>query len=228
MRAFVIHRDRAVYAHLCITALIEANLEPTLVDQGSSWPPALEYLEGLEASGVQVLRRGGGHPRSLWSWQPFIEACGNNRYVVTDCDTIPSDDCPLDWPARLSGLLDRHPEYDKIGLGLRLDRIPGHYPRRDHVLTWEQQYWDSPLDGAQVNGAKVYRAPTDTTLAVYPPLTGRSFGMHALRTGHPYVADHVAWYEDYGSLDDELRYYHEHAEPGISHWTTPGRSVWGR
>ena len=229
MRAFIICRDRVTYTHLCVTAMTEAGLDPVIIDQGSTWPLAQDYLTAMEAAGVTVLRRSGGHPRTLWDWEPFRRACGQDRYVVTDCDVVPSEDCPLDWPGQLSGLLDRHPEYSKAGLGLRLDRIPGTYQRKDHVLKWEQKFWDEPLPGAQLNGAKVYKAPVDTTLALYRPLAEREFdiSLSALRTGYPYVADHLAWYEDYSDLDEELRWYHAHAEPGISYWTVAGRSTWG-
>lgn len=222
MKAFIIFRDRVTYAHLCLTALTEAGLDPVIIDMGSSWPLAGDYLKAMDAAGVQVMLHGGGHPRGLWDWEPFRQACSDDLYVVTDCDVIPSDDCPLDWPQKLYGLLDAYPEYVKAGLGLRLDRIPEHYQRRDHVLKWEQKFWDEPVDEG------LYKAPIDTTLAMYRPLQ-ESFdlSMNALRTGHPYVADHVAWYEDYSDLDEELRWYHEHAEPGISYWTVAGRSAWG-
>ena len=229
MKGFIITRDRATYTHLCLTALVEAGLDPVIADQGTSFPAAKDYLAAMESAGVPVLYRGGGHPRALWNWLPFRQMCGDDRYVVTDCDTIPSDDCPLDWPEVLSGLLDRHPEVSKVGLGLRLDRIPDTYQRKDHVVKWERKFWDEALDGDQVNGARVFKAPIDTTIALYPPLGDRSFDttLSALRTGYPYVADHVAWYEDYDSLTEELHWYHEHAEPGISYWTVAGRSTWG-
>ncbi len=222
MKAFIIFRDRVHYAHLCLTAMTEAGLDPVIVDMGSTWPLALDYLKAMDVAGVQVLHHGGGHPRSLWEWEPFRQACGDDRYVVTDCDVVPTDGCLPDWPEKLSALLDRYPEFDKAGMGLRLDRIPDDYLRRDHVLKWEQQFWQDPVD------ATTYRAAVDTTLAVYRPLTERpAFTMNAVRSGYPYVADHLAWYEDYSELDEELRYYHEHAEPGISYWTVAGRSAWG-
>ena len=223
MKAFIIFRDRVTYADRCVAALIAAGLEPVVVDQGSTWPPALDWLEVLEETGVTVLHRGGGHPRGLWEWEPFRAACGlAERYVVTDCDVVPSDRCPPDWPLRLMWALDDFPGYHKAGLGLRTDNLPAHYARRDHVIEWESQFRTRPVaDG-------VYDAIVDTTLAMYRPLGEcPRFSMSALRTGFPYEADHLAWHEDLGHLDAELTYYHEHAEPGISYWTVPGRSAWG-
>ena len=217
MRAFIIFRDRVSYAKRCLEAIMEADLNPVIVDQGSTWPPALEWLGWLESRGVTVLRHGGGHPREIWDWGPFRALCGDDWYLVTDCDVVPSEDCPADWPARLVQVLDGCPGFRKIGLGLRLDRIPEHYRWRENVIRWEANYWQNELSDG------VYAANTDTTLAVYRPSGGGFGGIDgSLRTGHPYVADHLPWYEDLGSLDEELRWYHEHAEPGVTFWA-PGQ-----
>lgn len=223
MKAFIITRDRCTYAQLCLTTLAAAGLEPVIVDHGSTWPEALTWLDMLEATGTTVLRRGGGHPREMWNWLPFRVLAGVDRYVVTDPDVVPSDDCPLDWPERLGDLLDRYPGYRKAGLGLRTDRIPETYQWRDKVMSWEPQFWQTEVEPG------VYAAGVDTTLAMYHPLTTHSvFGLDgALRTGHPYVADHLAWYEDLDELTPEIQHYVEHAEPGISHWTRKDKSNWG-
>ena len=107
------------------------------------------------------MRRGGGHPRGLWDYAPFGETRGDGRYIVTDPDVVPAADCPRDWPARLSALLDKYPQATKAGLGLRTDDIPEHYSRRDQVISWEAGFWTHPAgDGA-------YWAAIDTTLAMY-------------------------------------------------------------
>lgn len=224
MKAFIIFRDRVTYGHLCFTALIEAGLEPVIADHGSTWPLALDWLAVLDAAGVTVLRRGGGHPRGLWSWPPFRDMAGpDERYVVTDCDVTPAASCPPDWPARLGELLDRYPDAAKAGLGLAVHDLPDCYPRRDQVIAWEAQFAaaHSPEEG-------VRRAGVDTTLALYPPLSGRP--AHAidgsLRTAWPYLADHLPWHEDFANLDPEQDWYYSHTEPGIAHWAPPGRSKW--
>ena len=230
MKAFIIFRDRRTYGQQCVAALLKAGLDPVVVDHGSTWEPALDWLDDLQQDGITVLRRGGGHPRGLWTWAPFRELCGMaDRYIVTDPDVVPTVSCPPDWPARLSGVLAEYPGYCKAGLGLRTDNLPEHYQRREHVIAWEAQFWQNPVAGGlnPVAGG-LYPGIVDTTLAMYLPLGDwPGFGMSALRTGFPYVADHLAWHEDLDNLDDELTYYHEHAEPGISYWTTRGRSAWG-
>jgi len=219
MRAFIIFRDRVTYAKKCMASLAAAGLEVCIADSGSTWPEAVQWLSEIESCGTLVLRRGGGeHPQKLWNWEPFLEARGDGRYIVTDPDVVPSEDCPGDWVEHLHEVLDSSGKA-KAGLGLRLDRIPEGYQRRDQVLSWEAQFWKNPLGGG------VYDAIIDTTLALYRPDT--PFTVNAARTGPPYVADHLAWYEDLGNLSPELAHYHQNTDPGISYWTVPGRSVWG-
>lgn len=224
MKAFVIFRDRVTYARKCVAAMDAAGLEPVIVDRGSTWPGAIEWLIGLKGTLATVVDDGGGHPRDLWARGWFWSMTGTSeRYVVTDPDCVPSEDCPQDWLQRLGDVLDRGSHaFHKAGLGLRLDRIPDHYPRRDQVTSWEGQFWKNPVEGE----TEVYDANIDTTLALYRSLTDQgAHSFSALRTGYPYVADHLAWYEDYASLTDEQQWYYDHLEPGISEWTIPGRSV---
>ena len=222
MKAFIIFRDRVTYAQRCFFALRQADLEVVIVDHGSTWPAALSLLYYWEARGVTVLRRGTGHPRGLWSWQPFRDsACeSGERYIVTDPDVVPSEDCPADWVQHLSLMLDKYPQKLKAGLGLRTDNLPDHYSRKQQVIDWEAKFWQFPIgDGA-------YGAPLDTTLAMYRG--GSGFELDgALRTGFPYVADHLAWHENLENPTDEQRWYYDHAERGMSHWAPKGRSAWG-
>lgn len=223
MKAFVIFRDRVTYGRPCIAALRDAGLDVVVADHGTTHPEAFAWLNDLKTHGTTVMRCGPGHhPRDLWTHDWFRDACGSERYVVTDPDVIPSDDCPPDWLQHLGEVLGVHPEVRKVGLGLRIDRIPAHYDRRHRVIEWERQFWQRPVtDG-------VYDAPVDTTLALYAPLGhGETHSFTALRTGAPYLADHLAWYENHADLPDDLRHYHEHAEPDISFWTLAGRSAWG-
>jgi len=222
VKAFIVFRDRVMYAQRCAAALAAAGLEVCIADHGSTWPAAVQWIADMEAAGTLVLRRGGGRPQTIWEWAPFRDACGSERYILTDPDSVPSEDCPGDWLARLSALLDRFRHKQKAGLGLRIDRIPLYYQRREHVLTWEQQFWQRPVSEG------VYDANIDTTLAMYRPLGEVSYpDGSALRTGLPYVADHLAWYENLDDLPPELSWYYEHIEPGIAFWTAAGKSCWG-
>lgn len=223
MKAFIIFRDRVSYGRRCVAALQAAGLDVVVADHGSTFPGAVAWLAGLEGQGVTVVRCGGGHPRDLWGRDWFRGLCGGERYVVTDPDVVPSDCCPPDWLDRLGDVLDQHPGRAKAGLGLRIDAIPAHYQRRGQVLAWERQFWGPPV------APGVHDAAIDTTLALHVPLHVQGgHSLAGLRTGPPYLADHLAWHEDFSGLPPDLAWYHENAEPGISFWTLPGRSEWGQ
>lgn len=210
MKAFIIFRDRVTYARQCLVALREAGLDVHVVDHASTWPAAVAWLCELESSGAaRVLRRGeNAYPWKLWEWESFRETMWGDcePYLVTDPDVIPSDDCPADWLPRLTAVLERHNPV-KVGLGLRLDRLP--LSRQSTVTEAESRAWELPL------GPGVFRANVDTTLALYKPYTEYPlFALGpALRTGYPYVADHLAWYEE-DDLSPELEYYYDRADPG--------------
>jgi hypothetical protein len=215
VKAFIIFRDRVTYARMCYAALDAAGFDIYVVDHDSSWPGALAWLACLEASGRAVLRRGeNAYPWQLWQWGPFRDLMDGDAgpYLVTDPDVVPSGDCPADWPARLADILARRTDCVKVGLGLRIDRLPPS--RQEGVTGWEQALW------LEQNVAEpgVHNACVDTTLALYRPYTVYPvFALApAVRTGHPYVADHLGWYEEEGQLSPELEHYHARADPGHS------------
>lgn len=210
MKAFIIFRDRVTYAKRCYAALAAAGLDVHVVDHDSAWPAAIAWLDELEAAGTPVLRRGeNAYPWELWKWDRFraLLRRDSEPYLVTDPDVVPSDDCPGDWLDRLTDVLIRS-DCVKVGLGLRLDRLPES--RRKSVLRKEQVFWTDEQEPG------VFRANVDTTLALYQPYSLHPwFSLHpSLRTGPPYVADHLAWYDEFGTLTPELRYYFSRADPG--------------
>lgn len=218
MEAFIIFRDRVTYARRCYAALEAAGLSVRIVDHGSTWEPACRWLEELEGSGTPVLRRkGNAWPWELWDWPLFRDIMEGTTepYVVTDPDVIPCGGCPADWPQYAAAVLARHPGVVKVGLGLRLDKIPIQRPDRAGILKWEAPFWKDQAEPG------VYRANTDTTLAVYRPWAEYplfSIGP-ALRLGFPYVADHLGWYE-MPPLGEELDYYRRNGDSGHH---VPGR-----
>ena len=86
---------------------------------------------------------------------------------------------------------------------LRINDLPDTYKHKTAVLNWEKQFWTREIEPG------VYDAPLDTTFALYRP--SASFTLRALRTGPPYVASHLPWYQDLDALPEDEQYYMEHA-----------------
>ena len=45
----------------------------------------------------------------------------------------------------------------------------------------------------------------------------------AARTGYPYMARHLSWYEDSSNPSEEQLYYEAHMNKDYSHWINPER-----
>jgi len=184
-----------------------------LVDNDSAFEPLLQYYKDTPHTVIKLGRNIG--PQSFWAAGVVEEHAGNSRYVVTDPDLLPTSDCPSDALERFDELLDRYPERQKAGFGLKIDDLPAWYKHTNMVRLWEQQFWRRELEPG------VFDADIDTTFALYRAEVA-SFGYGpALRTGAPYMARHTPWYSDSSRPTAEDRFYHQRylrerqAEPGI-------------
>lgn len=235
MLAFVIFRDRVTYARRCVAALEAAGLDVVVVDHGSTYPQARDWLDQVyhgvadgqdpEADYPDVWWSENRHPRDLWvpessipgKLSPIRMKVGpDERFIVTDCDVVPADDCPDDWPAHLGMLLDENPAAVKAGLGLRTSDLPEHFAQRDQVEVWESAY--QPPIAHPVGARPAVWADIDTTVAMYRRFEPFRLGP-AIRTSAPYEALHLPWYEDTANLPEEIRFYNDRAEHG--HWRAP-------
>jgi len=206
----VITRDRVSCTRLCVESL-EQNpaLDIYLVDHNSTWPPMLEYLE---TSPHTVLYCEDKTAQSLWDWPLLPDIVGNEPYLVTDPDIVLDPGCPEDWvPQMALEMVDSN--WDKVGLGLRLDDLPDT-EEAARVRAWEAPFW---VTSSRTRVA--YQAPVDTTLAMYRPLPERpQFSLvPAARLAPPYLARHLPWYRDFDRA--EMEHYRSRLLPGSTHWS---------
>lgn len=180
-----------------------------LVDNASTYPPLLAYLETVSAQVVRLDDNRG--PHAAWKHDLFSKLGIDGPFVVTDCDVVPDPGCPPDAVARLSQLLREDVDIDKAGLGLRIDDLPSAYALREQVLEWESQFWNHEVD------AGVFRAPVDTTFALYRSPSVPRKSKRCLRTGSPYLARHLPWYADSAEPSEEEIYYRARATASASH-----------
>jgi hypothetical protein len=215
---FVICRDRLTPLLELIAWLEKAGQrEIYLVDNASTYPPLLEDYKKTSYFVFRLPENVGA--RVLWR-TPIIEKVAQDRfYVVSDPDIIPARECPLGAFDRFYELLQKYPQMDKAGFGLRIDDLPSHYAHKDLVIRWERQFWNVEVEPG------VYAAPIDTTLMLCRPLAQctRALG---LRTGAPYVARHTAWYLDFDNLDEEELYYQKNARKDVTNWNFREKPGW--
>lgn len=204
------NRNRLTMLRRLIDWLERAEMRSIfIIDNASSYPPLLEYYRGSRHP-VLRLRENIGY-LALWEtavWQEFSD----NYYVYSDPDVVPDDACPYDLVKRLFELLDKLPEVEKAGPGLRIDDIPDENPLKGKIQAAEARFWTTLLRPG------VYDAQIDTTFALYRPFARGGHWTKAVRTGAPYVARHLPWYLDPGTYDAEEDYYRQHSQAS-THWT---------
>src|SRR4051812_4741112 len=158
---FINCRDRLSCLLMLVRWLEAAGYEQIhLIDNASTYPPLLEYYEQTPHNVVR-LRENTGH---LAPWTSgTIDRLAQGPYVVSDPDVVPTESCPYDAAGRMLELLERYPDYYKVGLGLAMDDIPSTYELAEWVVKWEAQHWEKEVEPG------VYDAPVDTTFALYRP-----------------------------------------------------------
>jgi tetratricopeptide (TPR) repeat protein len=204
-------RDRLYCLKLLVRWLQNAGyLNIAVLDNASTYPPLRNYLCRIQGE-VLVYRLSDnlGH-RALWTSGIAETLCGV-PFVYTDPDVLPTENCPTNLVARLFDLLQLHPQVVKAGVGLRIDDLPNEYKLKEAVITCEAQYWRHPLEG------DCYDAPVDTTFALYR--SGSWYDLTAVRSGAPYLARHLPWYQNSSSPRREDVYYAQHVKVGTTHWT---------
>ena len=170
-----------------------------ILDNASTYPPLLEYYRKCPYE-VIFLHENLGF-KALWKSKQTRKRFCNDYYIYTDSDVVLDESCPEDVISYLFRLLkEKYKNAIKIGLSLRIDNLPNHY--------------------AQMNKDRLYRAPIDTTFALYRPHTGlcRSRFFETYRTAEPYQLRHLPWYSDSAHLSEEEEYYIRHCRRTTA-WT---------
>lgn len=211
---FVISYNRLTYLKLLLAWLEKAGFEKIhIVDNNSSYPPLLDFLNEPKYS-VHRMDRNYGH-LVVWRCGKFDDILKNERYIVTDCDVLPIEDCPLDVVGHFDSVLNKFPRKTKVGFGLKIDDIPTNNPSREVIIDWEKQFWEKGI------GNNLYDASIDTTFALYRPgiYPSHKKWWDSIRTGYPYVAKHLPWYENLNNQTEEQKYYQEHLINQSSFWS---------
>jgi hypothetical protein len=205
------NRNRHTYLLQLITWLENAGMKRIIIlDNDSTYPPLLNYYAKTKHRVVK-LGANVGH-LALWKSKLYDEIKAG-YYVYTDPDVVPADCCPKEVLQFLLQKLEQYPQPEKIGLGLRIDDLPDYYESKLKVIEWESRFWTKQVDEI------IFDAGVDTTFALYRPFTnGAEWVSPAYRSGLPYVAHHLPWYENSADPGEENLYYAKHVRQGASHW----------
>lgn len=169
-----------------------------IIDNASSYEPLLKYYKKVPAT-IYMLDKNGGH-ESFWKTH-LHQRFGKYYHVYTDPDVLPDENTPTDFMYYFKSLLDKYPQIQKVGFGLRINDLPDHYPKKMEVINWESKMYENEIEPA------VYKSKIDTTFALYRPGAFLQCWENTLRTGDPYTLRHMPWYEDPSKLNEETKHY---------------------
>ncbi len=215
MKIFIIMRDRLEPVKKLLPWL--EGHEIIFVDNLSTYKPLLAFYAENPQYTVHFTNKNNGHT-SPWD---FGYVPKDEKYVVTDPDVVPDENCPKDFLEVMSNILDAAPDIQKVGFGLRIDDLPDHYIGKQSVIKHETGFWGCRRD---VLGYEGHEVPIDTTFAMYKEgayvrrFCSPTEIFPALRLGTPYVAQHLAWYSDSKNPSKEEQYYKVRANRKIANW----------
>jgi GT2 family glycosyltransferase len=207
---FIIARDRLELMKDLVAWLeLQGIKKIVFVDNDSRLPTLVDYLNHTK---YQVLAMGRNTLQTgIWESGIIRVLLPDDFYIVTDPDLVPTSK-EKGVIKHLYEVHKRYPHHLKVGLGLKIDDIPDHYPLKEDVLKWESQFWKHELEPG------VYEAGVDTTFALYKPYT-YSYIIHpSVRTGEPYTARHLPWYTKANELSDEEVFYRLRLDQNVNTW----------
>ena len=208
---FIICRDRLDSLKVLVAYLEKIGLKNiTFIDNDSIYPPLVKFLNSTKYQ-VIYTKRNIGHTAPWCSG--FIKTlCPDIFYIVTDPDVIPDIKCPDNFITYFLNLHAKYINYAKVGFGLKIHDLPDSFTLKQSVIKWENQFWKHELE------KDVFEAPIDTTFALYKPKTFNYVLSPSIRTGIPYVAKHMPWYQNNSKLSEEEIFYRGRVNNEITSW----------
>ena len=217
-----------VYPHLDIPVLVPVFNNPTylrkmigqlrdiglpniiVVDNGSTYPPFLEYLDSLEEKLTVIRLNENSGPRRLFRDAALYDQLPQ-YFCLTDPDLEFNSDLPPDFLERLTDLTRKY-HVGKAGFSLDISEpekmisTPFQIGEESfRIWEWEAQFWHAPLEE---EGDPAYRASVDTTFAVYNKEFFRAENfLDAIRVAGRYTARHLPWYAEHRLPAEEADFY---------------------
>lgn len=208
----ILNKDRLDPLKQLIGSLqIRGYTNIAVIDNKSTYPPLLEWYEH-SAKTITIFHNrvdATFYDNSTFyrlaaesQISPFKEIM-QNYYINTDSDVVLEDSVPHDFVEHMFEVSQQFPEMDKIGLGLKINDLP-YTPHGRGILKTEAPYWMSKIPH---DNYELYRAPVDTTFALYGPNKPALWSEKSIRMCGKYLIRHLPWYYDNDNLPpDELHY----------------------
>ena len=211
---------------------IKTPFEIIIWDTGTTFLKTVDYLKGLEQSGIKVYREN----KQRYTLKHHLYAKLNpvikdyflkskNKspfYIVTDPDIAFYEKTPGDVLDFYSLILNNFPNILKVGPMMKTDDLPDHYPLKQRVIeTYLKRQYDKEMTEIEFKD-KIYKAcfATLTPFGMYRRDTIFEKKILSFRCDAPYDAKHLDWYINYKYLtDDQLFYINSACAKNMAHWS---------
>lgn len=200
MKVIIIMRDLLTWPAAMAAKLHAEGHEIILLDNASTYQPLLDWYAHCP---YRVIREANlGH---LSPWAVLQGEMLDAPFVVTDPD-LDLSNVPADWAEKALRAMEITGE-TKIGLMLDCSTVPEDSLMRGHKNPMNCFILDPA--GTPVEGIPIVGMSVDTTFAVYAP--GREPAIDGVCLGTPYTVVHLPWQMTPRTVNEEYRYYVEHA-----------------
>lgn len=210
---YIISYNRLSYVQQMIQWLEHYNLKNIhIIDNNSSYPPLLKYLESLTYT-VYHMDKNYGH-RVFWECGLFDNIIEKSMYILSDPDIAPNDNLPSDFIYELYRILGEHPNITKVGFALTVHDLPNNKTTAV-VKKWEEKFWNTKLP----DHLDIYLAPIDTTFALYRPGKLKEENFYSgIRVAGKFSAKHIPWYNTNIENEEDI-FYKKSANKNSATWT---------
>lgn len=194
IKVVINNRNRLTTTRNMVEGLLGLNPDERIViiDNGSTYPPLLEWYAAVSDRVETMFEANLGHSAL---WHLGLQATLGAYFVYTDSDIALDPEMPADWKQQMLNLIKKY-EINKIGLSIRVDDLPDHYPYKEQAISDQAGCWTTEVESG------VYRADTDTTFALYRNVGHNMYeSLRVARTG--FKSRHAPFYLDFNNLDQE-------------------------
>lgn len=219
--------NNPTYVRRMLVQLFAHDLHDTIVIDNNSTAPEMQRSFFLAKNVVQLSENRG--PHYIFSEAREFDALPN-IFCLTDPDLTFNRRLPNNF---LNILVDLTEEFQIGKVGLALDISDQTNMRNDNftngettckIWEWEEKFWTDNV-GSTLSGEPIYRAPIDTTFAVYnKKYYSRERFYEALRVAGRYTCKHLPWYNDNGIPEQESAYYASSQKCSVYFSSVQGRA----
>ena len=177
--------------------LLDRNTQEIwIIDNGSTYPPLLEWYDKAPSEVTVLKQHNAGH-LALFS-TGVINMVKEDWCFYTDSDIELNPNMPANYQEIMLDTALRL-NTRKLGLALSIQDLPDHYWLKNQVLRNEARWWTEEVEPG------IYKADTDTTFCLIQKVDQ----FDSYRIAGDFTCKHVPWYLDINNLPEEEVYYLE-------------------